>query len=159
MTKTILTGLGGLILGALLTMFIMFQMAPGMMLIEDESQYNFEESVAKFEASVKEHGWKLPATHDLQKTMKKFDYDVKSVKVFELCHPDHAMKILEADDERIVSTMMPCRVAIYEKNDGKTYFSRMNSKLMASTMGELINSVMAEAADQNEEILQVLFKK
>ena len=159
MTKTILTGLGGIIVGALLTMFIMFQMAPGLMLIEDESQYNFEESVTKFEASVKEHDWKMSTTHDLQKSMKKFNYDIKSVKVFELCHPDHAIKILKANDERIVSTMMPCRVAIYEKNDGKTYISRMNSKLMASTMGELINSVMAEAAQQNEEILEVLLKK
>ena len=35
----------------------------------------------------------------------------------------------------------------------------MNSKLMAKTMGDLINNVMAEAADQNEEILDVLFIK
>ncbi|OQY03781.1 MAG: hypothetical protein B6I20_04360 [Bacteroidetes bacterium 4572_117] len=156
MKNSILSGLAGLVLGALITMFVMYQMAPGMMILEDESNYNFEESVVKFEESVKAHGWKMPAVHDLQKTMDKFGYDVKSVKVFELCHPDHAKKILEADAERIVSSMMPCRVAIYEKNDGKTYISRMNSALMAKTMSNLIDEVMSIASSENEEILEVL---
>jgi len=157
MKNTILGTIGGLVLGVLITMFVMFQMAPGMMILEDQSKYNFEETVTKFEKSVKDHGWKMPAVHDLQKTMTKFGYDVKSVKVFELCHPDHAKKILEANDERIVSSMMPCRVAIYEKNDGKTYVSRMNSALMAKTMSKLIDEVMAVASSENEEILKVVF--
>ena len=149
--------LSSFLVGIIVAFFVMYKMAPDLMLMEDESKYNFKESVAKFEESVKTHGWKIPATHDLKKTMKKFEYDVKSVKVFELCHPDHAMRILEADDERIVSAMMPCRVAIYEKQDGKTYVSRMNSGLMAKTMGSLINEVMDDASSENEEILEVLF--
>ena len=156
MKNTILGAVGGLVVGVLITLFTMFQMAPGMMILEDESKYGFEESVTKFEESVKKHGWKMPAVHDLQKTMAKFGYDVKSVKVFELCHPDHAKKILEADNERIVSSMMPCRVAIYEKKDGKTYVSRMNSGLMAKTMSDLVDEVMADASSENEEILKAI---
>ncbi|MEN8118733.1 MAG: DUF302 domain-containing protein [Bacteroidota bacterium] len=157
MKNSILGGLIGLVLGTVITLFVIFQMAPGLMIMEDASKYDFEETVTKFEKSVKDHGWKIPAVHDLQKTMDKFGHSVKSVKVFELCHPDHANRILEADDERIVSSMMPCRVAIYEKNDGKTYVSRMNSALMAKTMSDLINEVMADASSENEEILEVLF--
>ena len=56
--------------------------------------------------------------HDLQATMKKFDKDVRSVKVFDICHPDHSYEILSRDQERIVSNLMPCRIAVYEKNDG-----------------------------------------
>ena len=159
MKKSILSGLVGVVIGVVLTMFVMYLMAPKMMIIEDESMYNFEESKAMFEESVKEHGWKIPATHDLQKTMTKFGYDVRPVVVYELCHPDHASKILLESEERIVSSMMPCRVAIYEKADGKVYVSRMNSGLMAKTLGKLIKTVMADASSENEEILEVLLEK
>ncbi len=54
---------------------------------------------------------------------------------------------------------MPCRVAIYEKADGKVYISRMNSGLMASTMGGIIHEVMDEAASQNEEILEAVLSE
>ncbi|MEN8201364.1 MAG: DUF302 domain-containing protein [Bacteroidota bacterium] len=159
MKKNLLTGIAGLVLGVVLTFVVMYKAAPGMMLLEDESKFaTFEETVSQFEQSVKDHNWKIPTTHDLQNTMAKFGKDVKAVKVIELCHPDHAGKILEKSDERVVSSLMPCRVAIYEKEDGKVYISRMNSGLMASTMKGVIPEVMKEASKQNEEILEVILK-
>ncbi len=158
MKKNLISGFIGLIAGALIMLIVMYQMAPSMMMLEDETKYNFEESVSRLEESVKKQGWKISHVHDLQKTMAKFDKDVKAVKVFELCHPDHAGQILEADDERIVSSLMPCRVAIYEKNDGKVYASRMNSGMMAGTMGGLIAEVMEQAALDNEVILKAILE-
>lgn len=160
MKKSLLTGVLGFVLGLIVAFVVVYKAAPGMMLLEDESKYkSFEATVAAFEQSVKDHNWKLPATHDLQKTMAKYGKDVKAVKVFELCHPDHAGKILKESEERIVSTMMPCRVAIYEKQDGKVYISRMNSGMMAGTMGGLISEVMDDAAKENEEILDAIIKR
>lgn len=158
MKNTILGSIGGFVLGILITMLLVFIMMPKMMMIENESKYSFDESATLLEESIKSHGWSLVTTHDLQKSMKKFDHDVKAVKVFEICHPDHAVKILAADKERVVSSLMPCRVAIYERNDGKTYISRMNSGLMAKTMGKLIKTVMADASRDSEEILEVILK-
>lgn len=160
MKKNLLTGIIAFVLGVLLTIFAMYQAAPGLMLLEDEGKFaTFDETVAKLEESVKAHNWKLVTTHDLKKTLEKFGKDVKEVKVFELCHPDHAYKILKENDERIVSALMPCRVAIYEKNDGKVYISRMNSGLMASTMDGVIPEVMKEASVENELILEAILKK
>lgn len=157
MKKNLLTGIGAFILGILFTGILIYQIVPGMMIIESESKYaSFDETVARFEESVKEHGWKLPTTHDLQKTMDKYGHDVKSVKVFELCHPDHAAKILSKSQERIVSSLMPCRVSIYEKHDGKVYISRMNSGMMAKPMTGVIPEVMEQAAAENEEILKAI---
>lgn len=158
MKKNLIFTFSGLIIGSLLTVLVMYNAAPGMMILEDESPYSFEETVAIFEKSVKDNNWKIPHVHDLQKTMAKFDKDVKSVKVFELCHPTHAGKILEESDERIVSSLMPCRVAIYEKHDGKVYFSRLNSGMMAGMMGGLIADVMQQASAENEEILLPLLQ-
>ena len=158
MKKYILAGIIGFVVGIIVTGVVMYNVAPGMMLLEDESQFGFDETALKLEESVKAHDWKIPHVHDLQKSMKKFGTEVGPVKVFELCHPKHAGKILGKGDERIVSSLMPCRVAIYEKPDGKTYISRMNSKLMAKPMGGIISEVMSEAASQNEEILEVIIK-
>jgi uncharacterized protein (DUF302 family) len=91
--------------------------------------------------------------------MAKFNKEVKAVKVYELCHPDHSGRILSESDERIVSSMMPCRVAIYEKDDGKIYVSRMNSGMMAKAMGGLIAEVMADAFQENEIILDAVIKE
>ncbi|MEA3288480.1 MAG: DUF302 domain-containing protein [Candidatus Marinimicrobia bacterium] len=153
-TKIIGSGLVGFILGILLTGVFAWNAAPGMMMMEDETRYGFEESVDRFTQAVKDQGWKMPAVHDLQKTMKKFDKDVKSVKVFELCHPEHAGKILAKDDERIVTSLMPCRVAIYEHSDGTVYASRMNSGLLGKMMDGIVPEVMADASADSEEILK-----
>ena len=159
MKQSIIYGVIGLILGAIITMFVMYKMAPGMMLLEDESKYDFEKTVEVLKQSIEDHDWKLPTVHDLQATMHKYGKDVRKVKVFELCHPDHAEQILKESEERIVSAMMPCRIAIYEKADGKVYISRMNSSLMAGTMGGVIKETMSVAAAENEDILEAIIKK
>lgn len=158
MKKVIISLVSGALIGILFFGIIMYKSAPGMMLKEDESKYNFEQTVVEFEKSVKQKGWKIPATHNLQKTMEKFGHDVRAVKVYELCHPDHAEKILSKNHERVVSSMMPCRVAIYEKADGKTYVSRMNTSMMAGMIGGVVKEVMAVASTENEEILKAVIK-
>ena len=149
----------GFVAGMLLMAGIVALSMPKMMLIEDVSKFDFDTTFEMINKSVEEHNWKIPVVHDLQKTMAKFGKSVRPVKVIELCHPDHAGKILKANDERIVSSLMPCRVAIYEKEDGKTYLSRMNSGLMSSMMGGLIAEVMADAAEENEVILTPVLTK
>ena len=67
-----------------------------------------------------------------------------------------AINILQGDEERVVSSMMPCRVAVYVKADGKTYISRMNSKLMSKGMNGNVRSTMKSAFVEMEEILSKL---
>ncbi len=159
MKNYLIGGLGGFVLGIALTFYLVFAMSADLMLLEDESQYNFEQTEAKLRESIKAQGWVVPTVHDLQKSMAKFGHEIKPVKVFEVCEPNIANKVLSASDDRIVSSLMPCRISIYEKNDGKTYISRMNSGLMAQVMSPLIIEVMSEASAQNEVILEAILKK
>ena len=124
--------------------------------IESQSKFDFDETVQKFTAIAEKKTWKVTATHDLQQTMKTHGKDVLPVKVFAICHPKHSSKILERDDERIISSMMPCRVSIYMKSDGKTYISRMNSIAMAQFFDGLIKEVMTESALEVEEMIREL---
>ena len=130
------------------------------MFLENESKYNFDETVDKLKAAIEQKTWKVTAIHDLQQTMKTYGKDVMPVKVFAVCHPKHSGKILEKDDERIVSCMMPCRISVYQKSDGKTYISRMDPAPMAKAFGGIVEQVMTESANEIELIInEIIVKK
>jgi uncharacterized protein (DUF302 family) len=124
------------------------------MVVEDTSSKNYEDTLQSIINVTLEKGWKVPTVHRLDKTMEKFGHEVLPTAVVELCHPTHAAKILKEDDARMVSSFMPCRVAIYEKRDGTVVVSRMNSSLMSSIFPDLISKVMADATGEVEGILE-----
>jgi len=144
--------LTGLIAGILLTVIVLIVVMPKQMFVVNESKLGFDETVTAIEKSAKDHNWSMPHLYDLQATMKKHNFDVKPVKVFSLCKPDHAYQILSSDQERVVSALMPCRVAVYERN-GKTYVSMLNSGLFSRFMGNKVKTVMGAASEENKQIL------
>lgn len=122
-------------------------------MIENQSQYNFAETVDILAEQIVEHGWKITATHDLQETMKKNGKEVLPVKVIELCNPGHAYNILSKDEYLNVSPMLPCRISVYDKTDGKTYVSRMNAPAFAAMIGGDAADTMVNAFDETEKLL------
>jgi uncharacterized protein (DUF302 family) len=144
----------GIASGAIIVFLIAFFSAPSVMFKESKSKHDFETTITMLEKSVEDANWKIPHVNDLQATMQKFGKDVRQVKVYEICQPDHAYKILSQDDERIVSSLMPCRVAVYEKSNGNTYVSWLNAGLMSKPMNRIIRSTMSDAARETEAILQ-----
>ncbi len=152
-TKILAFGIGGFIAGLMLMAILGFYSLPGMMMLEDESKYGFEETVEVFKAKVDEAGWSVLQVHDMKSILSRHGHDVDNVQIFELCSSKYSAEILKLDDERIVSPLMPCRIAIYEKSNGKTYVTRMDSKLMARPFGGVINEVMQKAAVETEEII------
>ncbi len=148
----------GLIVGIALTVIFAMLVIPKQMFLVDESKYSFDETVEQIEKSVSENKWSMPNQYDLQATMKKHGFDVNPVKVFSICKPSIANEILGGSEERYVSALMPCRIAVYEKKDGKVYISRMNAGLIAKVLGKKINTVMAEASTENELILASVIK-
>lgn len=143
----------GLVLGAALIVYVIYKMAPGLMMRESVSRYPFEETLEQLQLKIDSIGWKVPHIHDLQATMLKFEFEVRKVKVLEICKPDYAYMVLSRDDERIASTMMPCRISVYEKSDGKVYVSRMNSVRMGGVFGGIIKKAMNKAGRESEEII------
>jgi len=127
-------------------------------MIENESRYGFAETVELLSKTIVEQGWKVTMTHDLQETMKKNGKEVLPVKVIELCNPGHAFNILSKDEYRDVSPMLPCRVSVYEKADGKTYISRMNAPAFAGMIGGEAAETIVRAYNETEEMLKVVLK-
>ncbi len=149
-----LTGiLIGVVSGMILGLLIAFFISPSLMFREDKYSKDFDTTVAKLEKAIGGRGWKTPVVHDLQATMLKFGKEVRSVKVLEICHPDLSYEILSQSDEKIVSSMMPCRISVYEKEDGSVWISRMNSGFLAKPMSPVIRKTMSAAAADVEEII------
>jgi len=123
------------------------------MFLESKSRYSFEETVNKLSEIIPESGWKVIYVHDLQETMRKNGKEIIPVKVIELCKPVYAYKLLSDDDLRIYSNMMPCRISVYEKADGNTYVSRMNSAMLAAQIGGVVQEVMSGSYLEAEEII------
>jgi uncharacterized protein (DUF302 family) len=123
------------------------------MLLESLCKYNFAETIEKLNQAVIESGWKMPATHDLQNTIRNFGKEILPIKVLEICHPKHSSRLLELDNERIVSTFMPCRISVYEKSDGKVYISRINAALLSASFGGIVEEVMSLANSEMEQMI------
>jgi len=146
----------GLIAGALIAAFVGFKMLPGMMIKEVQSPYGFEETIEKVIANAKGMGWKVPKSWKInfQKNLLKVaKVDVGPNQVIGMCDPAAAAKILVHDSLKQVSVMMPCSIAFYQKEDGKTYISIMNMKLLGTAFGNVIKPITNELAPQMEKMV------
>lgn len=152
---TVTTLFSGVVVGIVGTLTAMWVFGPRLMMQETESPYDFTHTTERFETTVENTaGWKILGTLDLQAKMDAHGYDVERITVYEICSPDYAVNILECDDERLVSPMMPCRVSIYEKSNGQTYVGRMNSGLMARLFGGVVQRTMADAHADAETMIE-----
>jgi uncharacterized protein (DUF302 family) len=111
---------------------------------------------ADLEAAVTRHKFGVLGVHDLRATMAKkgvaFD---RECRIFEVCNPQQAKKVLEANLE--ISTALPCRISIYEEG-GRTrlatikptamlaLYANPELKAVAEEVEATIERIMAEAA-------------
>jgi len=128
-------------------------METNQMIIERVSPWDFEKTVELLTNAAVKRNWNIPATHDLQQSLAKAGKTVNPVKVLEVCKPEFSGKMLEKNDERIVSVMMPCRISIYLKEDGKTYIALINGAALIAGMPENVREVMTAASDEVNEIV------
>ena len=126
------------------------------LIIEQKSKYPFTETVERLTTEAKERSWNIPVIHDLQKSLLKVGKEIKPVTVIEICKPDYSGKLLELNYERIISVFMPCRISVYEKNDGKTYIALLNGEALAGNQPQIIAEVMKAASDEIFEIVGIV---
>lgn len=150
--------LTGLVSGIIISGLVVFFVFPKLMFSVSESKYDFEQTTEILTGAVKENSWNLSHQYDLQQTLAKHGFEVKPVKVFSICKPDIAIQVLGSDEDRHISSIMPCRVAIYEKANGKTYIARMNAGLFSILLGGNAKAVMGDAGTGSEHILKSVIK-
>ena len=121
-----------------------------------ETAKAFDQASADLEAAVKRHGFGVLHVHDLGATLrsKGLAFD-EQCRIFEVCNPQQAKKVLEANLE--ISTALPCRISVYEEG-GLTKLATIKPTAMialyatpalqgvAEEVEATLDRIMAEAA-------------
>ena len=87
------------------------------MLFEVTTKKTLDQIDADLQAAATRHQFGILSVHDLQATMKKkgVEYANRTL-IYEVCNPHQAKKVLEANGA--VSTVLPCRISVYQAADG-----------------------------------------
>jgi uncharacterized protein (DUF302 family) len=123
-------------------------------IVEQESPFDVQTTVDKIIEEAKRKDWQNPATHNLQQSLAKSGKEVRPVQVVEICKPDFSGRMLDKNDERIFSVMMPCRISVYEKDDGKAYIALLDTSVMSAGMPEAVVNAMTSASNESFEIVE-----
>ena len=125
-------------------------------IVEQVSPFDVPTTIAKIVEEAGKRGWQNPAMHNLQQSLAKSGKQVRPVQVVEICKPEFSGKMLELSDERIISVMMPCRISVYQKDDGKAYVAMLDTSLMAAGLPEAVNHAMTSVSNESFDIVQMV---
>lgn len=112
-----------------------------------ETQKTFEQASSDLESAVKNHGFGVLHVHDLGSTLrsKGIAFD-EQCKVFEVCNPLQAAKVL-ATDMRL-NMALPCRISVFTEG-GKTRIGLIKPEQMLATLSQ--DATLLQVATEVEE--------
>ncbi|MFH2201924.1 MAG: DUF302 domain-containing protein [Elusimicrobiota bacterium] len=115
-----------------------------------ETSKSVEEVAAVLPEIVANNKFGILGVHDLRGKMREkgLDFD-KECRVFEVCNPGQAKKVLESD--MAISTALPCRISVYEEG-GKTKIATLKPTALLALFGK------PELVPVAAEVERVLFK-
>jgi uncharacterized protein (DUF302 family) len=126
-----------------------------MMMKSYTSKLNFDDTVEALERNTVMNGWEIPQVRNLQHTyMEAGLSDMSKVKILYLCNPEGGYEILQSDDFKALSVMMPMPVSVYQKNDGSVGISSMNLTMMSGMYTGAVKDVLTKGAEDFEKSLE-----
>ena len=121
-----------------------------------ESKKSLDQVAKDLEEAVTRHKFGVLGIHDLKATMAKKGVEfARECRIFEVCNPHQAKKVLEANLE--ISTALPCRISLYEEG-GVTKLATLKPtavldlyatpglKSVAEEVEATLEAIMADAA-------------
>jgi uncharacterized protein (DUF302 family) len=121
-----------------------------------ESRKPLDRVAKDLEEAVVRHQFGVLGVHDLKATMAKKGVDFSpECRIFEVCNPHQAKKVLEANLE--ISTALPCRISLYEEGGVRklatikptsliNLYSTPGLRAVAQEVEATLEAIMAEAA-------------
>ena len=112
-----------------------------------ETDKSFHQASADLESAVKRHGFGLLHVHDLGTTLrsKGIAFD-NQCKVFEVCNPGQAAKVLSTDMR--LNMALPCRISVFT-DKGKTKIGLIRPMQMLSALSQ--DAALIHIAKEVEE--------
>jgi uncharacterized protein (DUF302 family) len=107
---------------------------------------SFEQAAADLDAAVKAHGFGVLHVHDLGGTLRSKGIDFEEqCKVFEVCNPGQAAKVLSTDMR--LNMALPCRISVFT-DKGKTQVGLIKPAQMLSSLSD--EPVLLQVAEEVE---------
>lgn len=123
------------------------------MLYQLQSKKTLKEIDRDLQDSAARNHFGIIAVHDLQQTMRKKDVDLDmECRIYEVCNPQQAKKVLEADGA--ISTALPCRISLYGAPGRYFLATMLPTELMKAFHRPEITSV----AEDVEKVLVQMMK-
>ncbi len=114
-----------------------------------ETGKSFEQGAADLESAVKRHGFGILHVHDLGVTLRSKGVAFKEeCKIFEVCNPVQAARVLAADMR--LNMALPCRISVFTEK-GKTKIGLIKPVPMLSELSQ--DPVLVQVAEEVEEKL------
>jgi uncharacterized protein (DUF302 family) len=112
----------------------------------------FEDAVEATKAMLKQHGFGVLTSIDVQTTLKeKLGVDFRAYRILGACNPQMAYKALQAEDK--IGTMLPCNVILQDRGDGTIEVSAVDP---VASMQAIDNPALGEVAQQVREQLKAV---
>ena len=149
----------GFVLGVLVVAVSGYFMMPSLMFNETPSPFGFEETIARIQHNIasdpelKEKGWSISGLRNPVKAIQTDGGNVLPVMMIETCATKYSGPILKEDSRRFLSILMPCKISVYKKQDGKVYIGTMNAGLMGQFFGPLVGDIMAKVSQDQKKFL------
>lgn len=116
---------------------------------------SFEQAATDLEAAVKRHQFGVLHVHDLGNTLRGKGVDFKDeCKVFEVCNPGQAAKVMGLDMR--LNMALPCRISVYTEQ-GQTRIGLIKPAEMLAglsqdaTLLQIANEVEAQTLQMVDE--------
>lgn len=140
---------GGFVAGVAFTGAIAWNSAASLMFTERVSPFGVEETVARIQHNIQAtgNGWALSGLRNPTRAIQQDGGNALPVLMVEACSTKYSKPILNEDSVRYLSILMPCKISVYKKNDGKTYIGTMNAGLMGKMFGPMVGEVMGHVAE------------
>src|ERR1019366_5405663 len=123
------------------------------MLVTLSSDKTVSETAAALQAAVQANRFGVMQVHNLKETMMKKGVEfARECLIFEVCQPQQAKKVL--DENMSISTVLPCRISIYEEG-GKTILATLKpTSLLAMFNMPQLEGVAQEVEDTIVKIMK-----
>ena len=149
----------GFLAGVMFVSIVGYVMMPQMMFNERVSPFGMEETIARIQHNIedspelKAKGWALSGLRNPARAVQTDGGNVLPVQMIEVCSTKYSAPILKEDTVRFLSILMPCKISVYKKQDGKTYIGTMNAGLMGKMFGPLVGETMGHVAEDQKQFL------
>jgi uncharacterized protein (DUF302 family) len=122
------------------------------MLFKMETTKGFEQVCQDLERAVVNNKFGVMAIHNLNETMKKKGVEFnRPCRIFEVCNPNQAKKVLEKNMD--LSSFLPCRISVFMEGD-KVILATLKPTIIVSMFH--VPDLIPTAQEVEDTLVQIM---